>query len=114
MSQRSGESRVIVDRAPRLPSSTQRAIENIVQAHLDRLGINEKPNERQETVLESTVGNVPNPGPEIAQFAFPILGGNTAAPNPAGQPVFATAQWRRRNRLRFQVLPMMMSTFGHH
>ena len=45
-------------------------------------------------MLESTAGNVPNPGPEIAQFAFSILGGNTAAPNPTGQPVFATAQWR--------------------
>ena len=46
MSHESGESRVIVGRTPRLPSGTQRAIENIVQAHLDRLGINEKPNER--------------------------------------------------------------------
>ena len=45
MSQGLGESRVIVDCAPRLPSGTQRAIKNIVQVHLDRLGINESPND---------------------------------------------------------------------
>ena len=94
MSQETVRPRVIVDRAPRLPSGTQRAIENIVQAHLERLGINEKPNERHESVTESTAGNVPNPGPESSRFTFPDLRGNTTAPNPQGQTVFATAQWR--------------------
>ena len=32
--------RVTVNSPPRLPSGTQRAIENIVQAHMERLGIN--------------------------------------------------------------------------
>ena len=32
--------RVIVNPSPKLPSGTQKAIENIVQAHMERLGIN--------------------------------------------------------------------------
>ena len=31
---------VTMNSPPRLPSGTQRAIENIVQAHMERLGIN--------------------------------------------------------------------------
>ena len=35
--------RVVVDRPPRLPSGTQRAIEDIVRAHMEQLGVNVRP-----------------------------------------------------------------------
>ena len=40
MSQETERPRVIVNSPPKLPSGTQKAIENIVQAHMERLGIN--------------------------------------------------------------------------
>ena len=40
--------RVVVDRPPRLPSVTQRAIENIVRAHMERLGVNARPQQANE------------------------------------------------------------------
>ena len=85
--------RVVVDRPPRLPSGTQRAIENIVRAHMEQLGVNVRPQQANEGMWESTAGNNPNPGPENSQFSFPIFqeGAASAAPS---QPVFATAQWR--------------------
>ena len=57
----------------RLPSGTQRAIENIVQAHMERLGINARSQQESKNVWESTAGNVPNPGLESTQFSFPDL-----------------------------------------
>ena len=39
MSQETERPRVIVNSPPKLPSGTQKAIENIVQAHMERLGI---------------------------------------------------------------------------
>ena len=92
----SGESRVIVDNPPQLPSGTQRAIERIVQAHMERMGVNPRPHEeqvREQNVLESTAGNMQNTGPEIAQFSFPRMTGGNVAPTP-WQQVFTTAQWR--------------------
>ena len=65
--------RVTVNSPPRLPSGTQRAIENIVQAHMERLGINTRSQQASQGVWESTAGNVPNPGPENPQFSFPIF-----------------------------------------
>ena len=90
-----GESRVVVEHPPQLPSGTLRAIERIVQAQMEQMGVNVRPHEanvRGQNVHESTAGNVPNPGPEIAQSSFPKIGGN-AAPT-SGQQIFATAQWR--------------------
>ena len=92
----SGESRVIVDTPPQLPSGTQRAIERIVQTHMERLGVHNGPHEdgaRGLNVLESKAGNVPNLRPEIAQFSFPRNGGRNVALT-SGQQIFATAQWR--------------------
>ena len=92
----SGESRVIVDTPPQLPSGTQRAIERIVQTHMERLGVHIGPHEdgaRGLNVLESKAGNVPNLRPEIAQFSFPRNGGRNVALT-SGQQIFATAQWR--------------------
>ena len=40
MSQETKRPRVIVNSPPKLPSGTQKAIKNIVQAHMERLGIN--------------------------------------------------------------------------
>ena len=40
MSQETERPWVIVNSPPKLPSGTQKAIENIVQAHMERLGIN--------------------------------------------------------------------------
>ena len=78
---------------PRLPSSTQRAIENIVQAHMERLGINVRSQQASQGVWESTAGNVPNPGPETTQFSFLDL--RSPAASTGGQrQVFAIAQWR--------------------
>ena len=85
--------RVVVNSPPRLPSGTQRAIENIVQAHMEQLGINVRSQQAKEGVWESTAGNVPKPGPENPQFSFPIFQEGAASSAPA-QSVFATAQWR--------------------
>ena len=81
---------VVVDRPPRLPSGTQRAIEDIVQAHMKQLGVNVRPQQANEGMWESTAGNNPNPSPENSQFSFPIFqeGAASAAPS---QQVFATA-----------------------
>ena len=84
---------VTVNSPPRLPSGTQRAIENIVQAHMERLGINARSQQASKGVWESTAGSVPNPGPETTQFSFPDL--RSPAASTGGQrQVFATAQWR--------------------
>ena len=87
--------RVVVDRPPRLPSGTQHAIENIVRAHMEQLGVNVRPQQANEGMWESTARNNPNPGLENSQFSFPIFqeGAASAAPS---QPVFATAQWRQK------------------
>ena len=87
--------RVIVSNPPQLPSGIQRAIERIVQAHMERVGIHAgSPMEynRGETATVSTARNITNPGPENSQFSFPQMGESVAPPQ--GQQVFATAQWR--------------------
>ena len=84
--------RVIVNSPPKLPSGTQKAIENIVQAHMERLGINARSQQEYQGERESMAGNVPNPGPETSQFSFPRMQGNVAPTS--GQQVFETAQWR--------------------
>ena len=91
--QETEQPRVTVNSPPQFPSGTQRAIENIVQAHLEQLGINVRSPQAKEGVRGSTAGNVPHPGPENPQFSFPILQGDAASAAPS-QPVFATAQWR--------------------
>ena len=87
--------RVIVNSPPKLPSGTQKAIENIVQAHMERLGINARSQQEYQGERESMAGNVPNPGPENSQFSFPRMQDNVAPTS--GQQV-----------------PLMMSIFGHH
>ena len=84
--------RVIVNSPPKLPSRTQKAIENIVQAHMERLGINARSQQEYQGERESMAGNVPNPRPETSQFSFLRMQGNVAPTS--GQQVFATAQWR--------------------
>ena len=87
--------RVIVSNPPQLPSGIQRAVERIVQAHMERVGIHAgSPMEynRGETATVSTARNITNPGPENSQFSFPQMGESVAPPQ--GQKVFATAQWR--------------------
>ena len=84
--------RVIVNSPPRLPSRTQKAIENIVQAHMERLGINAQSQQENQGERESKAGNIPNPGPETSQFSFPRMQDNVAPTS--GQQVFATARWR--------------------
>ena len=84
--------RVIVKSPPKLPSGTQKPIENIVQAHMERLGINARFQQEYQGERESMAGNVPNPGPETSQFSFPRMQGNVAPTS--GQQVFATAKWR--------------------
>ena len=84
--------RVIVNSPPKLPSGTQKAIEKIVQAHMERLGINARSQQEYQGERESMAGNVPNPGPETSQFSFPRMQGNVAPTS--GQQIFATAQWR--------------------
>ena len=85
--------RVVVDRPPMLPSGTQKAIERIVQAHLERIGINagrQEAEEKSRTPIGSTARNLPNPGPKTSQFSFPRMQENVVPPQ--GQQVFATAQ----------------------
>ena len=84
--------RVVANSPQRLPSGTQRAIENIVQAHMEWLGINARSQQASQGVRESMAGNVPNPGPKTSQFSFPRMQDNVAPTS--GQQVFATAQWR--------------------
>ena len=84
--------RVIVNSPPKLPSGTQKAIEKIVQAHMERLGINARSQQEYQGERESMAGNVPNPGPENSQFSFLRMQDNVAPTS--GQQVFATAQWR--------------------
>ena len=86
--------RVIVNSPPKLPSGTQKTIENIVQAHMERLGINARSQQASQDERESMAGNVPNPEPETSQFSFRRMRDNVA-PTP-GQQVFATAQWRSK------------------
>ena len=62
--QETERSRVVVDRPPRLPSGTQRAIENIVRAHMEQLAVNVRPQQANEGMWESTAWNNPHPGPE--------------------------------------------------
>ena len=84
--------RVIVNSPPKLPSGTQKAIENSVQAHMERLGINTRSQYEYQGERESMAGNVPNLGPKTSQFSFPRMQGNVAPTS--GKQVFATAQWR--------------------
>ena len=92
LTQETERPRVIVNSPPRLPRSTQKAIENIVQAHMERLDINARSQQVSEGARESMAGNVPNPGPETSQFSFPRMQDNVAPTS--GQQVFVTAQWR--------------------
>ena len=48
LNQETERPRVVVDRPPRLPSGTQRAIENIVRAYMEQLGVNVKPQQANE------------------------------------------------------------------
>ena len=90
--QETEKARVIVNSPPRLPSSTQKAIENIVQAHMERLGINARSQQASQGERESMAGNVPNSGPETSQFSFPRMQDNVAPTS--RQQVFVIAQWR--------------------
>ena len=92
LTQKTERPRVVVNRPPQLPSGTQRAIENIVRAQMEQLGVNVRPQQANEGMWESTAGNNPNPGPENSQFSFPIFQEGVASAAPS-QPVFATAQW---------------------
>ena len=93
MPQEPEEPRVIVNTPPRLPSGTQRAIENVVRAHMEQLGINVRSQQANEDMRESMAGNNPNPESETTQFTFPDLRSTTANTGRQRQ-VFATAQWR--------------------
>ena len=90
-----GTRRVVVDTPPTLPSGTQKAIERMFQAYLERIGVHpghHKAKALSRTAVRSTVGNVTNPGPETQQLAFPRIQDNVAPLQ--GQQVFSTAQWR--------------------
>ena len=84
--------RVIANSPPQLPSGTQKAIENIIQAHMERLGINARSQQENQGGRESMAGNIPNPRLENSQFSFLRIQDNVAPTS--GQQVFATAQWR--------------------
>ena len=87
--------RVVVGNPPQLPSRTQRVIERIVQAHMERMGVHARLHEanvRGEAAVTSTARNVHNPGPESTQFSFPRIGGNVTSTS--GQQIFVMAQWR--------------------
>ena len=73
LTQETERQRVIVNSPPKLPSGTQKAIENTVQAHMERLGINARAQQENQGERESMAGNVPNPGPKTSQFSFPDL-----------------------------------------
>ena len=83
---------VIVNSPPKLPSGTQKAIENIVQAHMERLGIKAQSQQPSHGERESTAGNVLNLRQKNSQFSFPRMQDNVAPTS--GQQVYATAQWR--------------------
>ena len=87
--------RVVVDKPPSLPSGTQKAIEGIMKAYLEKIGIQQEPQEPEEigrTVVGSTARKLPNSGPETTQFLFQRIQDNVAPIT--GQQVFAIAQWR--------------------
>ena len=89
--------RVVVEKPPSLPSGTQKAIEGIMKAYLEKIGIQQEPQEPEEisrTVVGSTAGNLPNPSPETTQFSFQRMQDNIAPTT--GQQVFATVQWKPR------------------
>ena len=71
--QETEQPRVTVNSPPQLPSGTRRAIENIVQAHMERLHINAQAQQARKGVWESTAGSVPIPGLKIPNFSFPIF-----------------------------------------
>ena len=88
---------VVVTKPPSLPSGTQKVIEGIMEAYLKKIGIQQEPQEPEEfsrTVVGSTVGKIPNIGPETTQFSFQQMQ-DIVAPT-QGQQVFATAQWKPR------------------
>ena len=92
-----GTRKVVVNNPPSLPSGTQKAIEGIMKAYLDKMGFQpspQEPAEINETVAGSTVGNLLNSGPEPTQFSFQQMQ-DRVAPS-SGQQVFATAQWKPR------------------
>ena len=91
LTQETERPRVILNSPPRLPSGTQKAIENIVQAHMERLGINARSQQASQGERESMARNVPNPEPKTSQFSFPKMQDNVAPT--LGQQVFAIAQW---------------------
>ena len=104
-----------VNSPPWLPSGTQRAIENIVQAHMERLGINTQSQQASQGVWESTAGNVPNPGPKNPQFSFPIFqeGCSIWQPNQLVRSL-RRPSGGQRSHLCSQVILPTMSTYGHH
>ena len=68
-----GTHRVVMNHPPSLPSGTQRAIENIVKAHLEKIGYQQRNQGAEMTVgtlSGSTAGNVLNSRPEISYFLF--------------------------------------------
>ena len=90
-----GTRKVVVDKPPSLPSGTQKAIEGIMKAYLEKIGFQQNPQEVGEvsrTEGGSTVGNLLNPDPETTQFSFQRMQDKVAPIQ--GQQVFATAQWR--------------------
>ena len=82
----------MVTKPPSLPSGTQKVIEDLMAAYLEKMGFKSNPHEPAEmsqTAVGSTVGNIPNSGPETTQFSFPQMQDKVAPKS--GQQVFTTA-----------------------
>ena len=68
-----GTRRTVVTKPPSLPSGTQKVIEDLMAAYLKKMGIkpeSQEPAEFSQAVVGSTARNMPNSGPETAQFSF--------------------------------------------
>ena len=104
--------RVVVNSPPQLPNNSQRAIENIVQAHMERLGINTRSQQASQGVRKSMVGNVPNPKPKTSQFSF--QGCKTMLHLHQGNKSLLQLNGGLRSHPCSQVLLLMMSIFGRH
>ena len=90
-----GARRTVMTKPPSLPSGTQKVIENLMAAYLEKMGFKPNPQESAEMsqyVVGSMAGNTLNSGPETTQFSFQNMQ-DKVAPKP-GQQVFATTQWR--------------------
>ena len=105
--------RVIVNSPPKLPSGTQKAIENIVQAHMERLGINARSQQERIKVREKVwLGMYPIPGQK--PLNFPFRGCKTMLHLHQGNKSLQQLNGGQRSPQCSQVLPLMMSIFGHH